>query len=193
MPAIPTERAQWLATNVLPLEPVMRRWLTRVARAGLEPDDLLQEAYAKLAALDSVEHIHNAKAYLYQILRSLILEHVRHSQVVPIEALAEVDDRNLSQDLGSPERILSGRQELERLSRAIERLPPGCRQVFVLRKFEELSQLEIARRLNLAVSTVEKHLARALRLLLADLTVEQLPDGASLQQAIRREEQHGEP
>jgi RNA polymerase sigma factor (sigma-70 family) len=44
----------------------------------------------------------------------------------------------------------------------VNQLPPKCRKVLLLRMLEGLSQKEIATRLGIAVSTVEKHLAKAL-------------------------------
>ena len=44
----------------------------------------------------------------------------------------------------------------------VNQLPPKCRKVMLLRMLEGLSQKEIAARLGIAVSTVEKHLAKAL-------------------------------
>ena len=61
------------------------------------------------------------------------------------------------------------RQELKLLEEAITQLPEGCRNVLLLRKIEQLSHREIAERLSIAVSTVEKQHARALRLLRAAL------------------------
>ena len=55
---------------------------------------------------------------------------------------------------------------------AIEDLPPGCREVFRLRKFEDLSQRDIAMRLKISENTVEKQLARALRLLLTQIAAD---------------------
>jgi RNA polymerase sigma factor (sigma-70 family) len=61
------------------------------------------------------------------------------------------------------------RQELQQLEQAIAQLPEGCRAVLLLRKLELLSHREIAGRLGIAISTVEKQHARALRLLRANL------------------------
>ncbi|MEJ1971440.1 MAG: sigma factor-like helix-turn-helix DNA-binding protein [Lacunisphaera sp.] len=61
------------------------------------------------------------------------------------------------------------RQELRQLEAAIAQLPEGCRTVLLLRKIELLSHQDIATRLGIAVSTVEKQHARALRLLRASL------------------------
>jgi RNA polymerase sigma factor (sigma-70 family) len=169
MGAIDTARGRWLATHILPLEPSIRAWLRRIRPSGLEADDLIQEAYAKLASLPSVNHITQPRPYLFRIIKSLILAHVRHAHVVAIESMAELGELNISLEETSPERILSGRQQLEHLAQAIQCLPPGCREVFRLRKFEDLSQREIAMRLKISENTVEKQLARALRLLLSQI------------------------
>jgi RNA polymerase sigma-70 factor (ECF subfamily) len=58
------------------------------------------------------------------------------------------------------------------LEEAIAQLPEGCRAVLLLRKVELLSHREIAERLGIAVSTVEKQHARALRLLRSALPAE---------------------
>ena len=55
------------------------------------------------------------------------------------------------------------------LEKAVSELPAGCRSVLLLRKVELLSHHEIADRLGIAISTVEKQHARALRLLRAAL------------------------
>jgi RNA polymerase sigma factor (sigma-70 family) len=190
-----SERAQWLAANILPLEPLVRAWLWRVTPAGLEPDDVIQEAYTKIACLESTAHIIQPKPYFFRVVKSLILEYLRHSQVVAIESVAEVTELPISREEASPERIVSGRQQLERLFHLIEELPAGCREVFKLRKFEDLSQREIATRLRISENTVEKQLARALRLLLMRFAEDQDPatTESDVRQHLRKSEYHGEP
>ncbi len=58
---------------------------------------------------------------------------------------------------------------MERLKRVLETLPPKCREAFELRKFDGLSQREIAQKMSIAESTVEKHLAKALRLVMKEM------------------------
>jgi RNA polymerase sigma factor (sigma-70 family) len=163
------ERGRWIATEILPLEPAVRAWLRRIRPAGVEADDLIQEAYARLAGLRSVDHIDQPRPYLFRIIKSLILANVRHAQVVAIESIAEMGELDISREETSPDRIVSARQELEWLAAAIESLPMGCREVFRLRKFEDLSQKELAMRLKISENTVEKQLARAVRLLMKKL------------------------
>lgn len=67
---------------------------------------------------------------------------------------------------------VAARLELERFERAVAELPPGCRAVFTLNTVEHLTHAEIAARLGLAKSTVEKQHARALRLVRAALAAQ---------------------
>jgi RNA polymerase sigma factor (sigma-70 family) len=163
MPAISSERAQWLARHILPLEPQLRAWLVRAVPAGLQADDVIQEAYAKLAVVPSVDNIQYPKAYLFQVARRLISEHLRSAHVIPIEAVAELAQLQVEQEVRSPERIVSAHQELEQLLHAIDELPGSCRAVFILRKIDEMPQRQIALQLNISERCVEKRMSRALK------------------------------
>jgi RNA polymerase sigma factor (sigma-70 family) len=181
MPAISTERALWLAGNILPLEPQLRGWLRRVTPQGLDVDDIIQECYAKLAGLPPDTQITHPKAYLYQIAKSLISEHIRHSAVISIEALAGASQVAVLEADFTPERIVSGRQELERLYGAISSLPNACRTVFVMRKFQDMPQKVIAAELRISENAVEKRMTRAIRLIVEYLQLGELGmDKASL-------------
>jgi RNA polymerase sigma-70 factor (ECF subfamily) len=157
-------RLRWFAREVLPHEADVRRWLS-VRLRGLEScdlDEVVQEAYARLWGAD-LDRILNARAYLFVTARHIVGEHLRRSRIVSIELMADLEVLNIVDDEVNAHRRLSGQQEIARLHRIIEELPPKCRQAFQLKKFEELSQREIAARMGVAESTVEKHLAKALR------------------------------
>ncbi|TDP72257.1 RNA polymerase sigma factor [Roseateles toxinivorans] len=159
-------RWRWLAANILPHEPALRAWLRRKQDLPIEADDLVQEAYATLASLNTVDHIHNPKAYLFQTAHSIALQQLRRDRVVSIVAIADVDELHLSIDTPGPEQQAASRQELRRVVEAIDSLPPQCGEVFRLRKVEGLSQREVAGHMGLAESTVEKHMGRAIRTLM---------------------------
>src|ERR1700748_2086643 len=84
-------RAAWLAQNVLPHEPSLRAWLSRRKVFDLEVDDIVQETYAKLAALPAVEGIREPRSYMFQTANSIILGHLRRSRIVSISAAADLD------------------------------------------------------------------------------------------------------
>lgn len=158
-------RASWLAASILPHEAGLRRWLLRRGCLAGELDDIVQESYAALAGLADVAHIGDPRAYFFRTAWSIRLRQLRRAKVIAIEAVADLTAFDPVSDQPDAERQLSGRQELRRLAAAIETLPARCRDVFKLRKIESLSQREVADRLGLSESTVEKHVARAVRLL----------------------------
>ncbi|KAK0351160.1 hypothetical protein LTR94_026103, partial [Friedmanniomyces endolithicus] len=133
---------------------------------GLEPDDVIQEAYSQLAARDRVDDIRHPRAYLFQTARSLLSRHVRRLRVIPLKALDDVEEGGLFDDAPSPEQAASDRDALRRLAEAIAALPPQARRALILRRVHDLPQQEIARRMGLSENTVEKHIARGIRLLI---------------------------
>lgn len=61
--------------------------------------------------------------------------------------------------------ILIKDEQLKSLHKAIEELPPKCREVFTLYYFEEKKNTEIALQCNISIRTVETHIYHALKLL----------------------------
>jgi len=49
------------------------------------------------------------------------------------------------------------------LDNAVEALPPRCRQIFVLSRYEKLSHKEIATELNISKKTIENQITKALK------------------------------
>lgn len=163
------ERARWLAAQVLPHEPALRAWLSRRLGAGLEVDDVVQEAYAVLVELPDVAHIREPRAYFFTTARSVVLQYVRRSRIVAIETVAEIDLLGIEHDEHTPDRHAVAGQELRRIAGLIATLPAKCREAFVLRKVQGLSQRQIATRMEISENTVEKHVGKGLRLLMQSL------------------------
>lgn len=166
MSGVSDERAVWLGRHVLPHEPQLRAWLRRRSLGGLEIDDVIQETYARLVAAESVAHIHDAKSYTFQIAGSVVIDHLRRMKVVPISSVPDLDYLEVVSDDPSPERQVIDRDELTRLAHMIAVLPGKVRDVFTLRRVHGLSQREVALRLKLSESTVEKHMARGFLIML---------------------------
>lgn len=164
---ISDERARWLAAHIVPHEAALRGWLRGKSSLGFDIDDIVQETYAILAAKASIEGILNPKTYAFQVAYSVILQQLRHSRVVPLATVADIGLLETAIDEPSPEQTLLARDELQRVQRAIDALPRQTRIAFILRRVEGLSQQEIAKRMRLSEHTVEKHIARGIKSLLA--------------------------
>ncbi len=162
---IDAEKSRWFMIHVLPHEPALRGWLSRRS-AGLAVDDVIQETYAILAARESVEDIRHTRAYLFQVARSVVAHQVRRSRVVSIQAAEDLDSLGVADEGATPEQVTIDRDELRHLAQAIAAMPAQTRQAFTLRRVHGLSQREIAARMRLSESTVEKHIARGLKFLI---------------------------
>lgn len=160
------ERALWLARQVLPHEPALRAWLTRWRLQDLLVDDVVQEAYAVLAARESVEDIRNPRNYLFQTARSIILMHLRRSRVVSIRAVEDMERIGAPADDPDPEQQVSDREELHRLARAIADLPELGRQALTLRVIDGLSQREVGERMGISENAAQKHIAKSIHRLM---------------------------
>lgn len=160
------ERAAWLGRNVFPHEAALRQWLSaRVASAGLEVDDVVQETYAILASIERVDHIRNPRNYMFEVAKSVVLQSLRRAKIVTIDVQANPLVLDIPEDAPTPERVVADRQELSRVSVAIAALPDRCREVFTMRKIQGLGQRQVAEALGIAESTVEKHMVKALAIL----------------------------
>ena len=165
MRAIDRGRTQWFLRNILPHEPALRSWLARRQPIGLETDDIIQQAYAILADLETVEDIRFPRAYLFQVARSVITSHVRRARVVSIHTMDDLTQLDQADDCPSPERIAIDRDQLRRLAQAIGAMPAKTQEAFILRRVEGLSQREISARMAISENTVEKHISKGLRFL----------------------------
>jgi RNA polymerase sigma factor (sigma-70 family) len=156
------ERLDWFKDRILPHEAALRSRLRRMTASYVDLDDLVAEALARAYATDDWGRIANGKHYLFRIARNMLIDSARRDAVVSFDLVADIEQY---EGHCSPDPMLSARDELRQVQRVIDGLPPQCRRVFVLRRVHELSPGEIAREMELSVSTVEKHLAKALMLI----------------------------
>jgi RNA polymerase sigma factor (sigma-70 family) len=160
-----TEAEDWFVREVLPLEAALMHFLLRSRRNKNEADDLRQEIYVRAFEAAKVKIPHPTKPVLFAIARNLLVDRVRHEQVVAIETVADVDALSIAVEEPGPDRSVIARQELRLLEAAIESLPRRCRQVVVLSRLEGLPRREIAQRLGIRVATVSAHLTEGMYLL----------------------------
>jgi RNA polymerase sigma factor (sigma-70 family) len=166
----------WVGTHVLPHEADVRVWLKRWTAQEQDIDDVIQEAYCRLAAMEDVTHVGNGRAYLFQTTRNIVLEQVRRSKIVRIDNVTDMGALNIVDEAPPVDRVVSGARELQRVQRLIEGLPAKCRRVFILRRIHGVSQREIARMLGVTQAAVEKHAARALKLIVNGLERDEMAE-----------------
>lgn len=153
----------WFATEILPHEAALTRYLSRVCSRAADVPDLRQEIYIRVYESASTTRPRSAKPFLFTTARNLMVDRIRRERVVPIDYTQDLESLNASIDELSPERRLSARQELLNLSEAFDRLPEKTRAAIWLRRVEGLSQREAARFLGMNEGALESHMCRGLR------------------------------
>lgn len=128
--------------------------------------DLSQDVFTlwlKRAKQTPVEH---SRAFLFKIAHRVLIDHWRAAGKQRM-ALAESHEQDLSvQEVapaeGEPQYLLEQQQRLNRLEEALDSLTPRRREAFLMHRFDGLSQIEVAERMGISISMVEKHIACAL-------------------------------
>lgn len=183
-----TELDDWFVREILVHERALALFLQRSWPHRDELHDLRQEAYARVYEAAARSRPAAPKAFLFATARHLMTDRLRRNRVVSIEPVGDFESSNVYLiDEVSPERWMGTRQALTRLAEALDRLPDRCREVVWLRRVEELPQKGVAERLGISEKTVEKHLAKGMRLL-----ADHLYGGDAARSAVAMDEDDGQ-
>ena len=140
----------------------LRRYVARFCNTPEDAEDLTQEAFLRVLEAGSRGDIRHPPAYLYRTARNLSLNRLASKSHQLCDYIEDLADPSVIADGVSLENRVSHEQRFELFCHAALDLPERCREVLILRKVYGLSQKQVAARLGISVSTVEKHLARAL-------------------------------
>jgi len=155
----------WFADEILVHEAALVHYLRRVWAHIDDVHDLRQEIYVRVYEAAARARPHQPKSFLFATARHLMTDRLRRGRVVSIEPVGDFESLNVLVDEVTPERRLGARQNLRRLADAFDLLPDRCREVVWLRRVEELPQKEVAARMGITEKTVEKQVAKGMRLL----------------------------
>lgn len=158
-PVSSSEALKWFLREVLPLESTLMQYLRHNWRDRSGVDDLLQDVYVRVFEAAQKQLPEKAKAFVFTTARNLLVSRVREQQIVPFEAVADLDALDVAIDMPDAERSVIARDDLRRLRDAIDALPARYRDVVILRRIENLSRPEIAMRLNIGEASVSAYLS----------------------------------
>lgn len=137
------------------------RTLERMVNNHSTAEDLLQETYLRVTCALSERAIDHLEPFVFKTARNLALDHLRarriHSRTmvddVPLEVVQSV-----AAPAGNAEDAVHAERLLERLNVRLSQLSPRQQQIFILSRLHGHSYLEIAEKLGVSLSTVQKEL-----------------------------------
>lgn len=139
----------------------LRNVLLRRGRTIPEAEDLIQDAFLRMheycAEGGQVRH---AESFLMRTVLRLASNARRDEHR---DLYCEVEDLTLiASPAPTPDEVLAANQCLERMQGALDRVSRRTRDIFFMQRIEGQTYTEIAKRVGVSVSAVEKHMASAL-------------------------------
>ncbi len=161
--------AETLKSVYMEQRPALRRFLAARLRSDAAAEDLVQELWIKASAADPPDNLDNPASYLFTMAGRLALDHIRQHKRRQArdekwtgEHVTTTGGFATSTEDDGETRLLRA-ERIQKVRDAIAQLPPKARQVFEMHRMQGLTHKQIAAELGIAVSTVEKHMIRAMR------------------------------
>ncbi|MBS0663304.1 MAG: sigma-70 family RNA polymerase sigma factor [Verrucomicrobia bacterium] len=159
----PTDQARWFAQEIQPHEAALRAYLRSRFPDVRDVDDLVQESFSRVLQSYGTVQIESTKAYLFATARNLALSALRRPKIFSPTPVTDFSVQSVVEESINVAEAVSVRQEVTVLLDAIDALPAACREIFILRKLQNVPQKEIAARLGLSEQTVQVQIVRAIR------------------------------
>jgi RNA polymerase sigma factor (sigma-70 family) len=156
------KRHDWFVNQVFQHRAALHRYLGKLTSGAEDIEDLVQETYVRMYALPDFHLVESPKALLFRIAHNLAVERARRHKAQATDTVADLEALTVFSEEAPPEEQTDARHRFESFCAAVERLPPICRRVFVLRKVHKLPHAEISEVLGVSESTIEKHVAKGL-------------------------------
>lgn len=139
------------------------RYFGRRTRDRADLEDMVQEVFVRLIQRGGASELErqNLNAYVFETASSVLKDRLRKKLTHHADAHEPFDlNRHGGEDF-SPEHVLQDQEQLARATAVLLELPERTRVIFVLRRLEGMRFNDIAARLGISVSAVEKHMQRA--------------------------------
>lgn len=142
--------------------PALKAYFIKRAPDGVDADDLVQDVFVRLARRGEIATIRQVEGYLFQTAANVLTDRLRYRATRRRENHVSYREIDHGREDIAPDAVLMGREALAQLLAALGELPERRRVVFVLHRFDGLRYSEIAEQLGISLSSVEKHMIKAL-------------------------------
>ncbi|AFI83046.1 RNA polymerase subunit sigma [Methylophaga nitratireducenticrescens] len=135
-------------------------WLRSKLGCAHSAADLAHDTYVRVLTTGNVPQADDSRRYLSQIAKGLVIDLYRRRQIEAayLETISHLPE--LEAPSAEMRHIII--ETLLEIDSILQQLPEKVRRAFLLRQFDGLSYQQIAKQLNVSVSSIEKYIARAL-------------------------------
>ncbi len=137
---------------------IRRYFLSRV-----DVEDLTQEVILRALEAEKDTEILEPKRFLIGIAKNVARSEIHRKSRSVLGLLGDAATNVIKADQPPVDEIVDSRKRMIVFSQALSELPPQCRKVLILKYIYGASHKEIASKMGIAISTVEKHVALGLR------------------------------
>lgn len=176
----------WISREIVPHERAIQRWLSRRWSHVVDIEDVIQEAYCRIASLATVDHIDNPASYFFRTAQSVVTDMMRRAGIFNFASPVQTDCSNVMDSEPLADRAMEAGQELERVHELLAELPHSYRRVIELRRIEGLSRKETAERLGVSENEVKNYLVRGLRRVMQSIADQDMRADGDLDEAIEQ-------
>lgn len=167
------KRALELAVRSQSVRASLMQYFRRRVPDPAEVDDLVQEVFLRLVVRGDAGVVDHVQGYIFQTAASVLADRHRRRTVRHANDHISFDAEVHTEPAFDAEHLLVARERLRSATAALMALPERTRAIFILRRLEGFQYAEIATRLGISVSAVEKHMLRAAQHLMAKTRDEQ--------------------
>lgn len=140
----------------------LKKFLSRFFPSQQDIEDVIQEAYLRAFVAERKKAIDHPKAFLFRVAKNVALTELTRKSRQITDYLEEAGHPCATGSGAGADEELEAQEWLGLYCEAIARLPGKCREVFLLRKVHGLRHNEIAERMSLSLSSVEKYLQQGI-------------------------------
>lgn len=137
------------------------KFFSRRTRTPGEAEDLVQDLIRRLMERDDLSDVDEIDAFIFATARNLLKDRARRAAV---RERSHADLAAMGSDIEvlHPERVIQAKQDVVMLMAALAELDEKPRDMFIMHRLDGMKQREIADAYGLSLSSVEKHLRKAL-------------------------------
>jgi len=140
-------------------ESILKNFIRRYVSASHDVEDICQETVTRALEAERSRRIDDPGAFLFGVARNVVRKRLDKQARSLIDFVGDFAPKDQESEDPSLDESLDRDQQLVLFMEAIATLPPQCQKVFVMKKVYGYKHKEIAAKLDISISTVEKHAA----------------------------------